>query len=108
MVIRKRYIMGQFEDVDVKQKQSGTVTSANSAVKIIFVLDRITMELLSSCVADKVTGYWEISVPLRSNGQLLSICRDEGGDFNADIFDRVSLCTTTFSPSTFHDNLIMT
>lgn len=107
MLIRQRFICQQFENELSKQVQSGSVSSANTETKIVFVLDRNNMDLLACCNVDKITGDWITFVPFREDEKLLSICRDEGNTFNADIYDRTSLCTETYIPNSFHNNLII-
>lgn len=107
MHIRQRLIMLQFENKLAKQTQSGVVSFEDSEIKSIFVFDRSNMELLACCNADKTTGDWIVSMPIREDQGLLSICRDEGNTFNADVYDRTSLCTETYYPSSFHNNLII-
>jgi hypothetical protein len=105
-IIEKK-IIGPFDDKIEKVKLSGTVNSENSADKVILVYDRITAGLIGSVNADRITGHWEIIVPYRSDETLTVICRDEGGDFNADIYDRLSLCSNTFTHTIDYDSLII-
>lgn len=98
--------MNQFSTIIAKQLLSGTVLSDSTAIKIIFIIDRNNMTPLASCVAE-TNGDWTVSCPLREDEKLIAICRDEGEEFNADIYDRISLCTENYSPSSRHDNLII-
>ena len=106
MLIRQKWIGKQFDIVPAKQLLSGTVLSDSVSVKIVFIIDRNNMEFLATCVAE-TSGDWLLSCPLREDQDLMAICRDEGEEFNADIYDRVSLCTNNYSPSLNHDNLII-
>ena len=73
---------------------SGSVNEASNSDKSIWVYDRITGELLASTMVDRDTRNWSIAIdPERPNESLLVVCRDEGGEYNADVFDRVSLCS---------------
>lgn len=98
--------MSQFNTIPAKQVLSGIVSSDSVSIKIIFIIDRDNMNLLATCVAD-TNGDWLLSCPLREDEKLMAICRDEGDEFNADIYDRVSLCTDNYLPSLNHDNLII-
>jgi len=73
---------------------SGTVASGNSALKTIWIYRREDGRLLGQCPVE-VDGTWMTYVQTEVPGGLLVICRDEGEDFNADIYDRVSQCTDT-------------
>ena len=106
MHIRQRHIMNQFNTIPAKQVLSGTVLSDSASIKIIFIMDRNNLSLLATCVAN-ANGNWEIACPLREDEKLMAICRDEGEEFNADIYDRVSLCTDNYAPSLSHDNLVI-
>ena len=73
---------------------SGSVNEASNSDKSIWVYDRSTGELLASTMVDRDTRSWSIAIaPERPNESLLVVCRDEGGEYNADVFDRVSLCS---------------
>jgi len=96
MHIKKRYISNVFLAVTAKQKLSGNVSSPSSGLSTIFILDRNTMNLIATTIADPQTGDWVCYVPFRNDEQLIAICRDESGDFNADIYDRISLCTNDY------------
>lgn len=106
MRIRQRNIMNQFNTIPSKQVLSGIVSSNSTSIKIIFIIDRNNMTLLATCVAD-TSGDWILSCPLREDEKIMAICRDEGEEFNADVYDRVSLCTDNYSPSLDHDNLVI-
>ena len=97
MHIKKRYISNVFLAVTAKQKLSGNVSPASSGLPTIFILDRNTMNLIATTIADPQTGDWVCYVPFRNDEQLIAICRDESGDFNADIYDRISLCTNDYA-----------
>lgn len=107
MIIRKRYIMNAFDSTINKQIQTGNASFSDDDEKIVFILDRKNMELLAACNVDKITGDWRVSIPSREDEKLISMCRDEGAQFNSDIYDRTSLCTTTYNSTTYHDNLVI-
>lgn len=103
---KQKIITGDFSSDFRKIKISGTVTSANSADKTVLVFKRSTAVLLGSAMVDRDTGYWEIFAETTPDEDLMVLCRDEGGDFNADIYDRVSLCTVESEHDVLYDTLI--
>ena len=69
--------MSEFDTINNKQKQSGVVNSADNELKIIFIHDRINMNLLASTVADN-TSFVIIARPLgllfKSDAPPLLLC----------------------------------
>lgn len=98
--ILKTYINDMPDPVVAKNKISGTVNEANNADKSIWVYARDSGELLAHTMVDRETRKWEVYLDTAHNDEsLFIICRDEGGDFNGDIFDYVSLCTVEYEPN---------
>jgi hypothetical protein len=106
MHIKKYKISDNFNDISIKRKISGTVNSEGTSRKSIAVFDRRTRNQLGSALAED-TGYWEIYLPIREDENLFIVCFDEGFNFNADIYDRVSLCSETFGELTNYENIII-
>jgi hypothetical protein len=75
-----------------KARLSGTIASGNSALKTVWVYDRDTGKLLGQTAMES-DGTWELNIQARAAQSLMVVCRDEGGDYNADVYDRVSQCT---------------
>lgn len=101
------YLSGQYSPTPVKIRISGTVTSGNTDDKFVLLYDRVTGSLLGTCLVDKTTGTWEIYSEYKADQTLTVICRDEGTDYNADIYDRVSLCTKDFTFTAELETLIL-
>jgi len=79
-----------------KCKIAGQVEVVDSLVKRVVLLNRSTMELIGARnVKDDNT--WEIFAKDQGDGNHLFMGLDEGGNFNLDGFDRVSLGTATFT-----------
>jgi len=106
MLTNRKWISSEFDSNSIKMRMSGTVTSGNSAAKTILAYYRVTGELLGVTVADISTGDWLLDVPYCPDESITLICRDEGGDFNADIYDRISLCNVNFDHPAEYDSLI--
>lgn len=88
------YLVSVPEPTIVKDIISGSVNEASGSDKSIWVYDRNTGELLASTMVDRDTRNWSVAIdPNHSDESLLVVCRDEGGEYNADIYDRVSLCS---------------
>lgn len=82
-----------------KNRISGTINEANNSDKSIWVYDRNSGELLAHTMVDRETRKWEVCLDEGHNDEsLFIVCRDEGGDYNGDMFDYVSLCTTEYEP----------
>lgn len=99
--------MNSFSNKIEKRLQSGSVSADDSEVKSIFILDRVKMNLIASTIADTGTGNWKCNVPYREDESLISMCRDEGGSFNIDVYDKTSLCSETYTSSSYHNSLII-
>lgn len=82
------------EETVRKYKLSGTITSGNTAVKTVTAYRRSDGTILGS-TNSREDNTWALYSEICSDEDILIICRDEGGDFNADVYDRVSLCTVS-------------
>lgn len=95
--ILKSYLSDVPEPVVIKNKVSGTINEADTEDKTIWAYDRNTGELLGSTIVDRDTRTWALYLDPEHNDESITlICRDEGGNYNGDIFDRVSLCATEY------------
>jgi hypothetical protein len=79
-----------------KCKIAGQAEVVDSLVKRVVLLNRSTMELVAARNVNDDNS-WEMFAPDQGDGNHLLIGLDEGGNFNVDAFDRVSLGTTTFT-----------
>lgn len=79
---------------EVKNSFSGSV-NADNLNKRILLFDRGTCELLSTTTPES-DGTFTLTCPYREDEQLIAICTDEEGIYNADVFDRVSLCSVEY------------
>ena len=83
-------------DVVRKNRISGTINTTVIGIKRIVLLNRVTMKVIGSCVA-RSDNTWDIYADFPEDAQLLVVCLDETETYNADAFDRVSMCTTDYS-----------
>lgn len=94
----------------VKTRLSGSLNLAPTPLNndfTVWVYDRESGELLGSAFVDRVTKNWEIFLPEASDKSLIAICREEGEpfDFNADVYDRLSLCAVPYVQEEIHESL---
>lgn len=88
------------EPVILKNKISGTVNEASNSDKTVWAYDRLNGELLGATIVNRDTRQWELYTdPNHTDESITLICRDEGGDYNGDIYDRVSLCNVEYAHS---------
>lgn len=78
-------------------KIAGQTEVVDSLLKRVVLLNRTTMELVAAQNVN-ADNTWEIFSPDQGAQNHLLIGLDEGGNFNTDSFDRVSLGSHTFSP----------
>ena len=88
------YMIDVPEPVIAKNTISGSVNEITESDKSVWLYDRTTGELLASTMIDKQTRTWTIGVDENHTPEsLFVVCLDEGGEYNGDIYDRVSLCS---------------
>jgi len=86
------------QPINLKATISGTINEVSNSDKSILVYDRASGHLIASTMVDRTTRTWEVGVdPRQSDGSMFIVCRDEGEEFNGDIYDRVSLCTKEYA-----------
>jgi hypothetical protein len=91
MPVKQLWITDELFSAIKKQKMSGVVYSSVRGRKTVFVHDRVTRDLLGACSADQDTGEWFLYLPHREDEGFFALCSDDTGQFNIDIYDRVSL-----------------
>lgn len=89
-----------FEPIPMKIRKSmmyGTIDTTDPARKRVVVLDRARFSYVGSCLvaADKS---WVVHSTNEDTNNLIAICIDDTGNFNADIFDSMDLCEVSKSP----------
>lgn len=77
---------------------SGTVNEVSESDKIILVYDRASGHLIASTMLDRDTREWKVGVdPAQGDGSMFIVCLDAEGEYNGDIYDKVSLCTKEYA-----------
>lgn len=95
---RSLYLCDVGEPILYANSISGSINEVTNSDKSIWLYDRNTGDLLSSTILDRSTRNWKIQTDKNHDPEsMFIICRDEGGEYNGDIYDRVSLCTTEYS-----------
>lgn len=95
--IRKTYLADVPEPVLEKNKLSGTINEADTEDRTVWAYDRRDGELLGTTIVNRDTRQWELYIdPAHDDESITLFCRDEGPNYNGDIFDRVSLCMTEY------------
>jgi hypothetical protein len=95
-IVFRTYTVIDFENVLKKRKIAGTINAPDTAYKTVIAYQRDTGVLLGATVWDPDTGNYEIYVAEQSDENIMLIARDEGGNFNADIYDRLTQAVHTF------------
>lgn len=95
---RSLYLCDVGEPILYANSISGSINEVSDSDKSIWLYDRATGDLLSNCILDRNTRNWKIYTDKNHDPEsMFIICRDEGGEYNGDIYDRVSLCTTEYT-----------
>lgn len=77
---------------------SGTVNEVSESDKVILVYDRASGHLIASTMLDRDTREWKVGVdPAQGDGSMFIVCLDAEGEYNGDIYDKVSLCTKEYA-----------
>lgn len=100
------FIIKRIPTESKKDKLSGTITSADSTPKTVICYDRRDGAFIASTMKDAGNNTFELHLPFREDGSLTVLCRDEGGSYNADIYDRLSLCTVDYPMGDYQESLI--
>jgi len=90
-----------------KTKISGTVDSNKQGQRRIVLLDRRNMAIIGSAMSFP-DNTWSITTEFPLDENLVILCFDETGEYNADAYDRVSLCHVQyqFDPEVWKDCLM--
>lgn len=107
MHINSLKIIDDFNQQTLKKSISGVASSTDETDKIVLVYDRVTADLIGSTMVDRINDEWNVFLPFRPDESLTILCRDEGGTFNADVYDRVSLCSESFFHTSEYDSLLI-
>ena len=83
------------DTVSHKARISGTIVSSLPGIRIINLLNRDTMAIVGTTVANP-DGTWSINTEFINDRKLIVICLDESENYNASVYDRVSLCSVEF------------
>ena len=95
---RSLYLCDVGEPILYANSISGSINEVSDSDKSIWLYDRATGDLLSNCILDRNTRNWKIYTDKNHDPEsMFIICRDEGGEYNGDIYDRVSLCTSEYT-----------
>lgn len=95
---RSLYLCDVGEPILYANSISGSINEVSNSDKSIWLYDRATGDLLSNCILDRNTRNWKIYTDKNHDPEsMFVVCRDEGGEYNGDIYDRVSLCTTEYT-----------